>query len=453
MTSATMGHAAMFETAQSAPRSGGGVAGLLGVVTALAGAACAAYVLVVCLTGREMALGMVFAAMMSTPWGWWLGAPVAAWLLAMFVFVLAALWRSRDRGGARRRLEELAAAEVALGGTALWFMGLFVSGAIHTSMWFFGSLACAILTVHFLMYRTPVAWRGGTSADGRLTRRGFFKGAALGAAAVAVLALGQWWGPLPARAADLARQAYARMHLDSGVGPDRLIWPYDAGAPVRVEGYPLIGRAQATRIVIASLDYSDAESRFMHAQLLRLRETYGEDVAILPLWFPLDAACNPQAVVPTGAGHPDACGYARLSLAVWLAAPQRFEEFHRYLVHAEDPATPVALADAERQAAQWVGPQALQQALANPRIEQLLAMAIAARPPYGGFGDTAQERARNALRPFTMWSGEDRESPGVTIWGTMDFQELARGFERSTGMLPLEDLDSADAALLEKLAK
>jgi hypothetical protein len=71
--------------------------------------------------------------------------------------------------------------------------------------------------------------------------------------------------------------------------------------------------------------------RFLHGLLDRCLRRYGaEQIAFVLLPVPLESRCNP-AITVVEPGREGACEYARLALAVWQAAPERFAEFDAVL--------------------------------------------------------------------------------------------------------------------------
>ena len=95
---------------------------------------------------------------------------------------------------------------------------------------------------------------------------------------------------------------------------------------------------------------------------------FGSQMVLALLPTPMNANCN-RYVEATKAPHELACEYARLALAVWIARPAAFAEYHNWLM---DPLEPPPLADARKRAAELLGPQGLEAALADGRVDQRL---------------------------------------------------------------------------------
>ena len=62
-------------------------------------------------------------------------------------------------------------------------------------------------------------------------------------------------------------------------------------------------------------------------------QAYGDQLAVIVLPVPMDAKCNPH-VNSTAAQHRESCEIAKLAIAVWHVAPERFTEFHNWLMES-----------------------------------------------------------------------------------------------------------------------
>jgi protein-disulfide isomerase len=143
----------------------------------------------------------------------------------------------------------------------------------------------------------------------------------------------------------------------------------NGSAHLDVEEHPRLGPAQAPHVVALLFDYTCSSCRAMHPYLVQARQRYGAQLAVVLLPVPMDPACNPfvQTARP---GHENACRYARLALAVWKVSPAAFEAFHQWLM---EPAEVPALAAAHDRAAELVGAEALDRALADGELDRQLA--------------------------------------------------------------------------------
>jgi hypothetical protein len=122
-----------------------------------------------------------------------------------------------------------------------------------------------------------------------------------------------------------------------------------------------------------------------------LRQTGGQ-LAALILTAPLERACNPFVEI-ADPRYVNACAYARLALAVWVANPQHFATFHRFLYEGVRP-PPVEAA--RRRAAEMLGivpsdddDAALDAATGDPLVHQKLADALTIYRSTGSVGTAA----------------------------------------------------------------
>jgi hypothetical protein len=137
---------------------------------------------------------------------------------------------------------------------------------------------------------------------------------------------------------------------------------------------PMIGSAQAPKIMVSLFDYTCHYCRDLHGLLLEAQQRFSAELGIVNLPMPLDATCN-RLLRATQGPHVNACEYARLGLAVWRADRTKAREFDAWLF--EKPSPPPAIPEARKQAEHLVGAEKLEQALADPWIEKQIQLAIA----------------------------------------------------------------------------
>lgn len=95
-----------------------------------------------------------------------------------------------------------------------------------------------------------------------------------------------------------------------------------------VKQWPVLGNADAPYVFVEMFDYTCPHCRNTHHAIKGAFENYGDKLAILALPVPLERSCNDAA---SGGGHVGACELARISIAVWRVAPERFHEFHDWM--------------------------------------------------------------------------------------------------------------------------
>jgi protein-disulfide isomerase len=122
-----------------------------------------------------------------------------------------------------------------------------------------------------------------------------------------------------------------------------------------IRQWPLIGKPDAKYVFVEMFDYTCPYCRATHQAVRGAMEHFGDDLAIIALPVPLDAACN-RTVTQTNPEHADACEIARISVAVWRVNRAKFAEFHSWLF---DPSFRPSAADAYQRAIQLLGEKAI----------------------------------------------------------------------------------------------
>jgi uncharacterized membrane protein/protein-disulfide isomerase len=135
---------------------------------------------------------------------------------------------------------------------------------------------------------------------------------------------------------------------------------------INPDDWPILGSRDAKHRVILLFDYTCPHCRREYLLLQQARQRYGNQIAFIAIPVPLEPACNPAIprVIPENI---NSCTYTRYALAVFLADPSRFEEFHNRVMEGEKPLT---LEQTRQIAESLVTPRAFAAALANPAIEK-----------------------------------------------------------------------------------
>jgi protein-disulfide isomerase len=134
-----------------------------------------------------------------------------------------------------------------------------------------------------------------------------------------------------------------------------------------IRHWPLLGKPDAKYVFVEMFDYTCPYCRATHQAVRGAIEHFGDDLAILALPVPLDAACN-RTVGYTAPEHAEACEIARIAVAVWRVSRKQFPPFHDWLF-----AAPRTAADARQHAAELVGEKALSDELALPHAANYVA--------------------------------------------------------------------------------
>ncbi len=156
----------------------------------------------------------------------------------------------------------------------------------------------------------------------------------------------------------------------------------DHGSPMfgnfNPHAMPTLGNPDAPSVMALLYDYNCAFCREAHVQVADAVAHFDGQLAVVMLPTALDTACN-QHVQNPNPHSATSCELARLALAVWVAEPAKFSTFDLALIklidaRADDGALPIAIINSEIRplAEQLVGKAALEQALADPRIDELM---------------------------------------------------------------------------------
>lgn len=117
------------------------------------------------------------------------------------------------------------------------------------------------------------------------------------------------------------------------------------GVQLDARQWPLLGNAEADYVIVEMLDYTCGHCQNTHAAIHGAMQAYGDRLAVIVLAVPMDTKCN-QHVNSTAPQHREACEIAKLAIGVWHVAPERFTEFHNWLMESK-PNYTRALAHAE----------------------------------------------------------------------------------------------------------
>jgi uncharacterized membrane protein len=304
---------------------------------------------------------------LSSRWATWFGLPVSLLGLAVYLALYATSHAIvlRSFRAYRRKCWNAA---VVLSSTvlvaALWFVVLqfaVIESVCKFCLLTHGSAGVGAL---FLLSAARSAAERPRRKRVVSTRRELGMSAALGAPlSLAILIMGQLLGGKQAYAvaqqpatSDRAHSStqrltvYGRFTLDPGELPVR-------------------GKPSASLVMVSLFDYTCRHCREMHELLATVERRYGERLAVIALPMPLDAECN-RFIPQTPPAHANACGYARLALAVWRARPDAFQTFDDWLFQGEAPPD---LGAAHAKARELVGADPLGRALSDSWVARQLA--------------------------------------------------------------------------------
>lgn len=323
----------------------------LAAVLALFGAGYLAFVsLVLGVPPAGCGAGSSCGEIISSSWAKLFGMPVSVLALGLYLFVIVLI--NTPAGPLVIKLRVAAAG--AIGGAVAWFI-ILQAFVLHAFCpYCMADHAIGLVVAALLL------------AGSRRAQAGRWLLAGMGAAAF--LALGQIAQPRPLAnlkisiAGDADRETAAGRELAIQDGKLRLL----------IASEPRFGSATGHVAVVLMFDYACPHCRQVHHFCKALAER-SRDLLVVSLATPLGAECN-RLVTKTETRFRHSCELARLSLAVFFTAPERWEEFDQWMYEPEAPRT------AEQTRARVVGilGNSLNKALADERVERMLRRNVAA---------------------------------------------------------------------------
>jgi hypothetical protein len=191
--------------------------------------------------------------------------------------------------------------------------------------------------------------------------RGWGVPAAIGLGGIAILAFGQVLGPRPetheiVEVGAGGKGGTARIGSGAKGREARRVEFVNGRVLMSTDQTPVLGDPSAPHAGAEFFDYTCVSCREMHGDLKLLMKKHPGSFLILLVPTPLNVRCNP-AFSGDPKDHAEACEFARLALALWQAAPEKFPEFHEYLMTGERPPP---LSDARARAEEIVGEDVLE---------------------------------------------------------------------------------------------
>jgi uncharacterized membrane protein len=338
---------------------------------------------------------------LSSRWAYWLTIPVSLAGAAVYAALFSAACCIGPRRAPRLRRSAwivLVLAAMLAAAAACWFVALMLLAGEKLCLWCLVAHASALGAAGFALAALLRA-----AAPPCFTPRVLLKLSGAAAAAMAVLIVGQVFGPRPLtyRVEALPDEAASEQPPEGSPagGPDagkavapatgpespggeegplrpgtNRLSPQDrprlprTGSAADCRAFPCLGPPGAQHVVVEMLDYSCKHCRLVHQHLQAARRRYGPQFLVVAIPVPLNTDCN-EYVVQTLPDATDACQYARLAVAVWRLNPAKFPAFHDWLFEPDRPPSP---GEATWYAAELVGRPALERELAGAELEQTL---------------------------------------------------------------------------------
>jgi uncharacterized membrane protein len=304
------------------------------------------------------------AQVLASKWSRWLGVPVSLLASLMYLAVLAALPAAWSRNATRQRVGWFALTCAAAGivGSASWFTYLQLFELHAVCPYCMAGHALGLALAGVLLCRAP---------------RRRLAAVALGLAGVAVIAVVQI--NTAAVVGTLGTPAAGR-DTDLTTADRRTVTLLDGRLDLTLQDEPLLGEADAPRVLAVMFDYACPHCRHTHGVLQQVRRDHPDQLVVVALPTPLNRGCNPHAPAEMPARFDESCELAQIALAVYLADPSAFEPFDRWMF---DPQTPRTAAQARDEAIRRVGAKSFEQTFSDPRTKQMIARNVYA---YGQSG-------------------------------------------------------------------
>ncbi|HEV8291480.1 MAG TPA: vitamin K epoxide reductase family protein, partial [Tepidisphaeraceae bacterium] len=141
---------------------------------------------------------------------------------------------------------------------------------------------------------------------------------------------------------------------------------YNNRITVDPSNWPVFGSRRAEHRVILLFDYTCSHCRREYPLLQQARQRYGTQIAFIVIPLPLEPSCN-SAIPRVIPEHINSCTYTRYALAVFLANPDQFEQFHNRIMEGDRPPS---LQQTRQIAEELISPGAFAAALADPSVEK-----------------------------------------------------------------------------------
>jgi uncharacterized membrane protein len=374
-------------------------------ILALAAAGVAGYLLIVSFRQHGLPLGCGQGSgcdeVLRSRWSSLFGVPIGALALAAYVAALIGSFL-----GAWRLLTLIAVSVIA---SAVWFVSLQLFVLHAVCPWCMADHALGAAMSGLILWTARL--RTASASDYQPPKLMMPATAGL-LAAGCLIALQIVFGSSTAAVARLP----AGENADTGPGPDRQISVLSGKLVLDVRELPVLGSADAPKLIVLLFDYCCPHCRATHGYLLEGMSTYPGQYGVVLLPMPLDAKCNPT-VGETERRFLESCDLARVALALWRTKPEAFADFDAWLY---EPEMPRKLDEARARAAEVVSPASLDAALADAWIEARIAADVRA------YAESAAQTLPVLL------------SPGVdTVVGRPESaEELFAILERELGLVP-----------------
>lgn len=331
---------------------------------------------------------------LSSRWAYAGGLPVSLFAAPVYAALLALSWRREVKW------RPVIALSVLILGAAAWFVGIQFFALRAVCKFCMAAHAAGAIAAVIFLRRSPLP------ASPALPWVG------AGAAAVLVLIAAQllYTAPKPL--------------VVTFEDPAEPAAPSPKAAPVfavfggqfklDLQSVPVHGNPAAPSKVVKLFDYTCHHCRDLYHHFQPILARFSNELAVISLPMPLDASCN-YLMKRTPPAHQNACDYARLGLAVFMADPAKTHEYEEWFFR---PPRPPALTATRARAEELVGKEALAKALANPELDAQLKRNI-------DLYATNSRAARNGRMPQLIFK------QGTTIGAIRSPEQLLMALKKS----------------------
>lgn len=344
-------------------------------------------------------------AVLSSKWSLWFGIPVSLMAMGVYTAMLAAVVARDPR---MKRPQHAATAVMALCAiaaiaAALWFVSvqLFVINALckYCLATHAAGVAASVLCLMVALPSLPVRALVSASAGALVLVGVLIAGQVLGEAPQAAAPLVQFvtdppiepalpdvlpsapidplladpfqtLAPIPPKPAPStpAKNITGNQDTPAPGGP-RLVKLYGGRLVIDTAEIPIVGNPNAPNVLAILYDYTCSHCRDTRKMLEQTKKKYGDDLVILCLPTPLNKKCN-RLIKKYSSHNRYACDLAKISLAFWKIAPDKWARFDRMLYTDEEIRTPVRSKIA---AGKLINEKDLTRALKDPWVDQQIA--------------------------------------------------------------------------------
>ncbi len=150
---------------------------------------------------------------------------------------------------------------------------------------------------------------------------------------------------------------------------------------LNLDEWPLIGKSDAEHVIVWLFDFTCKECHHLHRLLREAVARFEGRMAVAAVPVPQHPGCN-STIKCYKQSHGYACEYARLGLALWTAAPHRFEQWDAFMA-AEEACQPFGLAMLKAKELADLGQFQIRERdpVLDPRLEESVAIFLGANSP------------------------------------------------------------------------